>query len=360
LTLTLEGQKDVWVYGSGTFAIAMISNLEELGFSVNGVVDHMNLGKRIETGKSEFTVQSITDIVLNPESQIVLAVCNLHGNLRDISSKLSLDVKLTTPVELFQMFSKAGLDCHNYWLSTDFELYTESSLAIQSFRGLLGDDESRELLDSILRYRENGKISDLPAPRPLSEQYLARDLSTPPQNLRIIDLGACQGENLVDFIDAGHSFIGGYLFEPDETNLGKLKNRLLELELKSLECYPFGAWNETTTLRFQASGTAAAALSTVGEDSVDVVALDEFIPSGFIPNFIKMDIEGAEMEALAGMVTLIRNHRPHLAISVYHKPSDLWTIGNFLDQNFPGFYKYYLRMYGEQTFDTLLYAVPID
>ena len=95
MTLTLEGQKDVWVYGSGTFAVAMISNLEELGFSVNGVVDHMNLGKRIETSKDEFTVQSITDIVLNPGSQIVLAVCNLHGNLRDISLKLNLNVKLT-------------------------------------------------------------------------------------------------------------------------------------------------------------------------------------------------------------------------------------------------------------------------
>jgi FkbM family methyltransferase len=358
MKLNIEMQREVWIYGSGTFALTMIASLEDLGFSIRGVVDHMNLGKEIQTSNNWFRVQSLADQVFDRNSQIVLAVCNLHGDLRKIAANLPPHVRVTSPVELFKMFSENGIIAANYWLSTDFHVYSKSSAEIQCFRGLLGDEDSRQLLDKILEYRENGNIGDLPLSLPLREQYLAKDLSTPPKKLRIINLGACQGENLSDFLDAGHSFVDGHLFEPDHENLSKLKNRLNSLKIESLTCHPLGAWNKTTTLKFHASGTAAASLSVIGDESVNVVALDDFLPTGFAPNFIKMDIEGAELEALEGMVELIANHRPHLAISVYHKPSDLWKIGNFLNNSFPGFYSYYLRVYGEQTFDTILYATP--
>ena len=351
---------DVWIYGSGTFAQAIIVQLEDLGFVILGVIDHFNLGKQIDSARNSHTVKSLSEANLESECQIVLAVCNLHGDLKSISELIGPNVNVTSPVEVFQMFSDLGIESQNYWLSTDFELFARSLLELQSFREVLGDDESRELFDGILKYRKYGQIIDLPSPRPLREQYLAKEYSTPPKDLRIIDLGACQGENLEDFLNAGHSFIDGFLFEPDEKNLKLLKDRLVSLNLRSLECNPLGAWNETTTLKFQASGNSAAALSSVGDLSINVVALDDFIPEKYRPNFVKMDIEGAEMEALEGMTKLIENHRPHLAISVYHKPSDLWAIGNYLNQRFPDFYSFYLRMYGQQTFDTILYAVPIS
>jgi FkbM family methyltransferase len=358
MKLNWETQREVWIYGSGSFALTVIASLQDLDFSIRGVIDHMNLGKKIQTSKNNFIVQSPVDVDLNRDSQIVLAVCNLHGDLREISSNLPPHVGVTSPVELFQMLSENGITSYNYWLSTDFELYVSSSSEIQKFSELLCDDSSRELLKKTLEYRQFGSIGALPTPLPLHEQYLAADLLTPPRKLRIIDLGACQGENLADFLNAGHIFIDGHLFEPDDKNLNELRNQLLALRIESLTCHPFGAWNETTTLRFRASGTAASSLSVIGDESINVVALDDFLPPGFAPNFIKMDIEGAEMEALEGMLELIANHRPHLAISVYHKPSDLWKIGNFLNSSFPGFYRYYLRVYGEQTFDTILYAVP--
>ncbi len=349
---------DVWIYGSGTFAQTIIAKLEDLGFVILGVIDHMNLGKQIDSSRNSHTVKSLSAANLVPGCQIVLAVCNLHGDLKSVSRVIGPNFQVTSPVEIFQMFSELGIDSQNYWLSTDFKLFTRSRLEIQRFREVLGDDESRELFDRILEYRKYGKIIDLPSPRPLSEQYLAKEYSTPPKDLRIIDLGACQGENLEDFLTAGHSFIDGFLFEPDARNLKLLKSRLASLNLRSLECYPLGAWSETTTLKFKGSGDAAASVSGVGSISINVVALDDFIPKKYRPNFVKMDIEGSEMEALEGMTSLIENHRPHLAISVYHKPSDLWTIGNFLHNRFPSFYSFYLRMYGEQTFDTILYAVP--
>jgi FkbM family methyltransferase len=359
MKLDVNVNGDVWIYGSGTFAETIIVQLEDLGFVISGVIDHMNLGKQINSSKNSYTVKSLSETDLVPECQIVLAVCNLYGDLKSISQLIGPDIQITSPVEIFQMFSEQGIDSQNYWLSTDFDLFSRSYLELQNFKEILGDDESQELFDGILNYRKYGQIIDLPSPRPLREQYLAKDYSTPPKDLKIIDLGACQGENLEDFLTAGHSFIDGFLFEPDARNLKLLKDHLESLNLTSLECHPLGAWNETTTLKFQASGNPAAALSGVGDISINVVALDDFIPEKYSPNFVKMDIEGAEMEALEGMTNIIENHRPHLAISVYHKPSDLWAIGNFLHHKFPNCYSFYLRMYGQQTFDTILYAVPL-
>jgi len=360
MKLDLKVNDRVWVYGSGTFAETVISELENLGIVVLGVIDHLNLGKHVNSSRNSYIVKSLSQARLEPESQIILAVCNLYGDLMKISSSIEPTIHVTSPVELFHLFSEQGIDSQNYWLSTDFELFSRSRSEIQRFREILGDEASKNLFDGILKYREHGQIIDLPSPRPLREQYLAKEYSTPPKDLRVIDLGACQGENLEEFLDAGHSFIDGFLFEPDERNLKVLRNRLALLDLNSLESHPLGAWSETTTLRFRASGNPAAAVSGIGDVSINVIALDDFIPAEYSPNFIKMDIEGAEMEALEGMTNLIKNHAPHLAISVYHKPSDLWIIGNSLHQRFPGFYNFYLRMYGEQTFDTILYAVPLS
>ena len=71
-----------------------------------------------------------------------------------------------------------------------------------------------------------------------------------------------------------------------------------------------------------------------------------------------MDIEGSELDALKGGEKIIKRDLPHLAISIYHKPSDLWEIGLYLFSIHGNKYKYYIRNYGHQTFDTVLYAIP--
>ena len=71
-------------------------------------------------------------------------------------------------------------------------------------------------------------------------------------------------------------------------------------------------------------------------------------------SILKMDIEGAEKSAIQGSAETIRKWKPGLAISVYHKPEDLWEILDEVDAL--GVYSnFYLRTYGEQTFDTVLY-----
>ncbi len=72
---------------------------------------------------------------------------------------------------------------------------------------------------------------------------------------------------------------------------------------------------------------------------------------------IKMDIEGAEPEALCGAEKIIRRHAPVLAISVYHQVDHLWTIPLWISKACPG-YSFFLRHHSDFAGETVCYAVP--
>lgn len=73
-------------------------------------------------------------------------------------------------------------------------------------------------------------------------------------------------------------------------------------------------------------------------------------------SFIKMDIEGAEMEALKGAAEVIKANKPGLAISIYHKPNDFYEIPLYIMALVPE-YRLYVRHHSCFFADTVLYAV---
>jgi hypothetical protein len=68
-----------------------------------------------------------------------------------------------------------------------------------------------------------------------------------------------------------------------------------------------------------------------------------------------MDIEGAELDALRGAEGIIERDHPRLAISVYHKPEDIWEIPHYILRRHPG-YKLYLRQHAVFT-ETVCYGI---
>ena len=68
-----------------------------------------------------------------------------------------------------------------------------------------------------------------------------------------------------------------------------------------------------------------------------------------------MDIEGAEIPALKGAEMIIRDVKPKLAISIYHRPEDIIEIPELLLQ-YRSDYQFYLRHYSLHAYDTVLYA----
>ena len=69
-----------------------------------------------------------------------------------------------------------------------------------------------------------------------------------------------------------------------------------------------------------------------------------------------MDIEGAELSAIKGAASSIRKFQPKLAISLYHKPTDIFEIPLYIAKEFP-FYDMFIDHYTIHAEETVLYCI---
>ncbi|MDR3352197.1 MAG: FkbM family methyltransferase [Zoogloeaceae bacterium] len=190
-----------------------------------------------------------------------------------------------------------------------------------------------------------------------NDQYHPADLPALPHRLRFIDGGAFTGDTLVDLFQNGYRFDAAAAFEPDPENFSRLVRNTTSCE--NIIRFPCALGDETRELRFNATATPGSHILRGGGDThtvcVQCVSLDDVLPT-FAPNFIKMDIEGAEPEALMGAKNMIVRHRPYLAICLYHHVDHLWRIPLMIHEwNLN--YRFYIRQH-DPIFDLVLYAYP--
>jgi len=106
----------------------------------------------------------------------------------------------------------------------------------------------------------------------------------------------------------------------------------------------------------QGNGTSHVSIENkdcIGTD-LQVVSLDECILEPV--TFIKMDIEGAEYEALEGAKHILKKDKPKLAVCLYHKKDDMWRIPYLIKSLVPE-YRLYIRHYSNYEGETVLYAI---
>lgn len=171
-----------------------------------------------------------------------------------------------------------------------------------------------------------------------------------------IDGGSFDGKTSVAFMNwCGGKYKKIYVFEPDSENQIKCENTLLQYKSKGgVEIIFKGLWDNKTTLRFTAISNGSSKVDEDGIQQIDVVSLDEMIHNTV--TFIKLDVEGSEYKALLGARRIIRDNKPKLAISVYHKPEDIWELPELIKSLNPD-YSFYLRHYSIAASETVLYAV---
>ena len=146
-----------------------------------------------------------------------------------------------------------------------------------------------------------------------------------------------------------------YAFEPDAKSYERctaIKEQHPEIDIILVNK---GLWSSDTTLYFQTTGEGNAKVASEGSDRIEVVSLDSYIKEKV--TFIKMDIEGAELEALKGCQNTIKKYRPKLAICIYHKKEDIIEIPGYIMSLVPD-YHFYLRHYSSGFAETVLYALP--
>jgi FkbM family methyltransferase len=239
-----------------------------------------------------------------------------------------------------------------FWLAPR-AFYRGKEQQILAARALLGDDTSRDCFDRVVSFRVTGDYAMLPPPRP-AEQYCPADLPQWSNPLRFVDCGAFDGDTVAALARAGYDFEAIAVFEPDPDNFVKLARQVSEYGPGF--CFPCGVGRSVQMMRFEGGVGMAGRFAAEGSTYVQCVALDQAI-GRFRPTLVKMDIEGAEPEALEGARDIIRSARPALAIAVYHQPYHLWEIPLQVAALGLG-YRLELRCHGCNSFDTVLYALP--
>lgn len=169
-----------------------------------------------------------------------------------------------------------------------------------------------------------------------------------------IDGGCYDGQTAVRFAQwAAGARKAVYAFEPDGQNTGRCREALRSLAGTECHLSQKGLWRCPGRLGFSAEGFGAKLCDT-GDSLVEVDALDNLVKEKV--TFIKLDIEGAEKEALEGAAGIIRRDKPRLAVCVYHKPEDILAIpGTILGIRED--YRFYLRQYSIGFAETVLYAL---
>lgn len=154
-----------------------------------------------------------------------------------------------------------------------------------------------------------------------------------------------------------------WAFEPDENNVKKCEKTLnsLTYDKKSNVEYqyrvvPKGLWDREREISFSAVQNGSSKVADNGEQQICVDRLDKMIPPNEKVTFVKMDLEGSELKALLGAEDIIKKYKPKLAISIYHKPEDIWELPELVLQ-MNSQYTLYLGHYSTAAAETVLYAL---
>jgi FkbM family methyltransferase len=260
--------------------------------------------------------------------------------------------RVVTFVELHRHFPAEMGD--RFWL-TDLRWYDDKAPLLARALQLMDDDRGRAAFLALLKFRFTGDHREL---QPLDgpPQYFgggAPPLRTP---VRLVDGGAFDGDTLQALFAATDRVEAVACFEPDEVNYRKLVGcceRFRAVSRAPIAALPLGLWSSGAQLRFHVDGTGSG-VSAAGEQVISCVRLDDALPA-FHPTLVKLDIEGAELDALEGARRTLAEARPDLAVSAYHRPGDIWTLPIYLHELGLG-YRTTLRLHCDSGLEAVFYA----
>jgi len=243
-----------------------------------------------------------------------------------------------------------------HWLNSINDILNQKNEVSRCFN-ILDDDDSRNNFLNIIQYRlslDRSYIKKIM--RPVEEEYFDKDIISLSSKEIFVDGGAYTGDTIANFLQiTGGRFETIHSYEPDAASFAKLKEYIDSLADSRIFIYPLALGESSGSVKFSNCGALGSRISETGGIAVRIVDLDSNL-NHTGPTFIKLDVEGWELEALKGAQKIIISHLPKLAVCVYHKPDDLWKVPLFLNDTFPK-YRFFIRHYSPFLYDTICYAI---
>lgn len=350
-----EARRDgVLIFGSGNFARALKLALDALGVPVVAFVNSAGPA-HTQDGLAVLPLAEVDPV--HRTKAMWVGVFNHQPNanyalLKSLCQEAGF-ARVVLPQHYFEIVEEhMGW---RYWLSARSG-YASRSAELQAAFARLDDDESRQIFADTLRFRL-GRLDAIPG-APVADLHYFPDFvvaactTRHPRPLSLLDGGAYDGDTIATALTRlplGEA----YAFEPDPGNYHALTERARDLPIP-VTCFPCGLSSETRTLRFSSGQGEASTVSEQGDQMIQVVSIDDCLPTARV-DYLKLDVEGHEMETLQGATRLIRRNRPAMAIAGYHRWDDLWRIPAFiaaLDLD----YRLRFRIHTHNSFEAVFYA----
>ena len=319
------------------------------GIKIAAIVDD-DLSKResIVVGMPVAPVQALAG--LQKSTPVIIASHRLLGVARRVRD---LGFITVAPFAMLQVLAPDIFRPHMFYDGLLDDLWAHRA-EIQTLHDRLADDRSRRVLDAVIGFRRTLDPTLLQPVVTDHDLYAPEGLFEFADDEVYIDGGSYDGDTIRSFIDqVCGRFADIYAFEPDPVTFAKLKvNFQDEPRVHPIHA---GLYSRGGSLRFHDDASRGAIFAADGEIEMPVTTIDEVLGDRRL-TYVKMNIEGAEIDALRGGQKAIRKWRPRLALSVYHRASDLWRIPQQVLALNPD-YELYLRQHDGGIIETVLYAL---
>ncbi|MGC1509654.1 FkbM family methyltransferase [Ketobacter sp.] len=309
---------------------------------VDGVIDDYNTAPCDEFG---------TPIVRSSDLPVDAWVVNCSTSISpvDVNRRLSA-LNIQAAIGINQIIEAAGGVLRWPWFVRDQRQSVECNITqwAELFDSLADDESQRTLLDVVCYrltadagYMQNYEVR-------VNDQYFEPFMNYSREVF--VDAGGFDGDTTEAFCQRYPDYRSVHLFEPSAANMQAAKLRLSayrDIHFKQ------AALSDTDgLLNFNDSLGSASTVSDTSSGQVSACRLDDVLDGE--ASFIKMDLEGWEMKALAGASDLIQKNRSKLAIAVYHNANDFLEVSRYVLALNPG-RQVYLRHYTQGWSETIMY-----
>ncbi len=348
------GRRRVVISGAGRLGRSVLRRLASTDLDVVAFAD--NNPRAWGTTLDGLAVLSPPDAAGKHAHDAVLVVAVWHPSSSPLMATLlaqlrSLDCRAVPFPLLFWRHAEVFLP-YFFW-DLPANLLQQSNDVIAAF-DLLHDQPSCQSFVAQIQLRLRADFECIGTPVP-GEQYFPSLFSLTTQEC-FVDCGSYTGDTIQSFVNqTNDSFHKVIAFEADPAVMPGLQTFVKGLGSRVvLHNAAVGAHNGV--VHFLGDGIGGGSITAAIGTEVACVRLDDTLAREHV-SFIKMDIEGGELQALEGARDVIWRDRPILAVCGYHKPDHLWRVLASLNNLAPDS-ALHVRSHCSDGLDIVCYAIP--
>ena len=356
---TFDAEAPLVLYGAGDLGRMAMDYCKHLGLNVAAVVDRNPEPQTHDNILPDIDLLLPEQVDPKLKNDALIAICVATCPYEPIKRQL-LDEGWKNIIPFYDL-AEAYRDKHplgNGWYAPPF---TDKDISrIHQVMSSWDDERSKAYYLQFLawrRLREEWVFEDAPVIAQ-NRFFIPELLSVLHEKESFLDVGAHTGKVIERFLEIlNFRFEHIVAIEPDELSFPELLKNIESFDptvSSRIEALPIAVGEKTAMKGFYHGLGYASQFSDLSASVIPVHAIDDVYVT---PSFIKIHIEGFELDALKGAFNTLQHYRPVLVVTSYHNSQGIWELPLWMMDNLPD-YKFLMRLHSWCGTGAVIYAVP--